>query len=383
VYFFYFASVGALMPYLGLYLSSIGLVAAQIGIVFAVMQGTRLIAPSMLAYLSARFNDRMRLIQLASFLTLIAFSLMLHEYDFTTILVLTFVFSFFWNAILSQFEAITLTMLATKTDAYSGIRLWGSVGFVVAVAWIGFVLEYVTLNNWPVLVSLCLLAMFVCSLLLAEKGRRKPIKKTSSLVNIIKQKQVIAFFAVVFLIQASHGPYYAFFSILLRDLNYSEAQIGQFWSLGVVAEVILFIVIHRVFTHISLRVVLLLSIFLTAVRWLMVAWLADNLAILLIAQLLHAASFGAFHVVCIQLTHQYFSGVHQDQGQALYSSIGFGAGGMLGGLMAGFLWIYAGEGWVFTLASLMSVLAFLIVWKFLSHAHLEELHTTGDAVSSI
>lgn len=371
------------MPYLGLYLSSIGLVAAQIGIVFAIMQGTRLIAPSMLAYLSAGFNDRMRLIQLVCLLTVISFSLMLHEYDFTSILVLTFLFSFFWNAILSQFEAITLTMLAAKTDAYSGIRLWGSVGFVAAVAGIGFVLKYVTLNDWPLLVSLCLLATFICSLFLAEKGRRKHAKRTSSLAKIIKQKQVIAFFVVVFLVQASHGPYYAFFSILLRDLNYSEAQIGQFWSLGVVAEIVLFMAIHRVFTHISLRVVLLLSIFLTAVRWLMVAWLADSLVVLLIAQLLHAASFGAFHVVCIQLTHQYFSGVHQDQGQALYSSIGFGAGGMLGGLMAGFLWSYAGEGWVFTLASLMSVLAFFIVWKFLSHAHLEELHATGEGVSSI
>jgi len=371
------------MPYLGLYLSSIGLVAAQIGVVFAVMQGTRLFAPSMLAYLSAHFNDRMRLIQLVCLLTLISFSLMLHEYDFTTILVLTFLFSFFWNAILSQFEAITLTMLATKTEAYSGIRLWGSVGFVVAVAGIGFVLKYVTLNDWPLLVSLSLMATFICSLLLAEKGRRKHTKKKSSLRKIIKQKQVIAFFMVVFLVQASHGPYYAFFSILLRDLNYSEAQIGQFWSLGVVAEIILFIAIHRVFTHISLRVVLLLSIFLTAVRWLLVAWLADSLVVLLIAQLLHAASFGAFHVVCIQLTHQYFPGVHQDQGQALYSSIGFGAGGMLGGLMAGFLWSYGGEGWVFTLASLMSVLAFFIVWKFLSHAHFEELHATGDGVSSI
>jgi len=371
------------MPYLGLYLSSIGLVAAQIGVVFAVMQGTRLVAPSMLAYLSAHFNDRMRLIQLVCLLTLISFSLMLHEYDFTTILVLTFLFSFFWNAILSQFEAITLTMLSTKTEAYSGIRLWGSVGFIVAVAGIGFILKYVTLDDWPLLVILSLMATFICSLLLAEKGRLKQTKKKSSLSEIIKQKQVIAFFMVVFLIQASHGPYYAFFSILLRDLNYSEAQIGQFWSLGVVAEIILFIAIHRVFTHISLRVVLLMSIFLTAVRWLMVAWWADSLIVLLIAQLLHAASFGAFHVVCIQLTHQYFSGVHQDQGQALYSSIGFGAGGMLGGLMAGFLWSYGGEGWVFTLASLMSVLAFFIVWKFLSHAHFEELHAAGDGVSSV
>ena len=42
------------------------------------------------------------------------------------------------------------------------------------------------------------------------------------------------------LMQASHGPYYVFFSIHLEDLGYSGGEIGALWALAVVAEVALF-----------------------------------------------------------------------------------------------------------------------------------------------
>lgn len=382
-YFFYFASLGALMPYLGLYLKSIGYMAAQVGLVFAVMQGTKLVAPSILAWLSSGFNDRMRLVQLASFVAAIAYACLLFKQDFAGILLIIFVFSFFWNAMLPQFESITLTKLGRETNLYSGIRLWGSVGFVVTVAGAGYVLNMTSLSDWPLLVSLCLIMIFLSSLLLGEKGRRKHKKGGPAIYSILKQKKVIAFFMVVFLIQASHGAYYAFFSILLDKLNYSETEIGQFWSLGVLAEIALFIVIQKVLHHVSLRRVLLLSIFLTVIRWLIIAWLSETVSALILAQVLHAASFGAFHVVCIQLTHHYFNGATQDKGQALYSSVGYGAGGMFGGLAAGFLWDGFGSEWVFTIASLLSLIAFFVAWIWVEKNNPEDLQATGESVSSI
>ena len=371
------------MPYLGLYLKSIGFVAAQIGVIFAVIQGTKLVSPSILAWLSTSFNDRMRLIQIAALVATLAFGFLLFQQNFLTIVLITFVFSFFWNAMLPQFESITLTKLRHRTNAYSGIRLWGSVGFIITVVGAGLVLDEMGLANWPLLVCFCLAAIFLSSILLSEKRLTRDAKGARSLTHILKQKKVLAFFAVVFLIQASHGAYYAFFSILLDKLNYNETQIGQLWSLGVLAEITLFIIIQRVFKHLSLRSVLLFSIFLTVIRWLLIAWLCENLPALLIAQLLHAASFGAFHVVCIQLTHRYFQGAIHDKGQALYSSIGYGAGGMFGGLMAGLLWDSIGSNWVFSIASVLSVIAFWIAWKWLEKNDEDELHALGDGISSI
>jgi len=382
-YFFYFASLGAFMPYLGLYLTSLGYMAAQVGLVFAVIQGTKLISPSVLAWLSAGFGDRMRLVQLASLVSAVSYSCFLFEQSFTGIVLVTFVYSFFLNAMLPQFESITLTKLGQETNLYSGIRLWGSVGFVVAVAGTGYILNLTSLSDWPILVALCLIMIFLSSLLLSEKGRRKPKKAGPTICSILKQRKVIAFFMVVFLIQASHGAYYAFFSILLSKLNYSEGEIGQLWSLGVIAEIALFMVIKKLLHHVSLRWVLLISILLTVIRWLIIAWLSESIGALIFAQLLHAASFGSFHVVCIQLTHHYFKGAAQDKGQALYGSVGYGAGGIVGGLIAGFLWDGFGSEWVFTIASLLSLLALFVAWRWVERHNPEDLQASGDSVSSI
>lgn len=371
------------MPYLGLYLKSIGLVAAQIGVVFAVIQGTKLVSPSILAYLSSGFEERMRSIQIASFISTVAFSFLFFQQGFLGIIVVTFAFSFFWNAMLPQFESITLTKLKKETNAYSSIRLWGSVGFIITVAGAGVILDTSGLVNWPLLVCVCLGAIFISSAMLSEKRSGESSTSHQSVSLILKQKKVIALFIVVFLIQASHGAYYAFFSILLDSLHYDETQIGQLWSLGVLAEIVLFIVIQRVFKRVSLYAILILSIGLTAIRWLMIAWFSDSLMVLVMAQLLHAASFGAFHVVCIQLTHNYFKGPAHDKGQALYSSIGYGAGGMFGGLMAGFLWDDLGASCVFTIASLFSVIALLVTWKWVERNIVDDLETSGDGVSPI
>ncbi|MGB1541169.1 MAG: MFS transporter, partial [Cycloclasticus sp.] len=149
------------------------------------------------------------------------------------------------------------------------------------------------------------------------------------------------------------------------------------------AEIVLFLVIQRVFHHLSLRFILLLSLLLTVIRWLMIAWLADNLIVLVVAQLLHAASFGAFHVVGIQLTHRYFNGAIQEKGQALYSSVGYGAGGMLGGLIAGLLWDAFGAEWVFSMAALLSAIAFFVAWIWVEKNNDEDLEATGEGVSSV
>ncbi|ORU93344.1 MAG: MFS transporter [Cycloclasticus sp. symbiont of Bathymodiolus heckerae] len=383
VYFFYFATLGVLMPYLGLYLTSLGFVAAQIGIVFAVIQGTKVVAPNIWAWVAGRFSNRMIMVQIAALLSTAAFSFMLFHDSLFAIILICFVFSFFWNAMLPQFEAITLTRLGSETNLYSGIRLWGSVGFIATVAGVGCVLDLTSIDQWPLLVMSCLMMIFISSLLLNEKGRQRCSQNSQPVYQILKQKKVIAFLLVVFLIQASHGSYYAFFSILLKQLNYNEAEIGQLWSLGVIAEIVMFIVIQRFFHHVSLRVVLLLSIFFTVIRWLLIAWSADSLPILLVAQVLHAASFGAFHVACIQLTHRYFHGSAQEKGQALYSSVGYGAGGMFGSLISGLLWDDFGGEWVFTIASALSVVALYITWVWIEKDSADNLHASGDGVSSV
>jgi PPP family 3-phenylpropionic acid transporter len=190
--------------------------------------------------------------------------------------------------------------------------------------------------------------------------------KQLPLRDILKQPAILAFFTVCFLVILSHGPYYTFYSIYLEQNGYSRTLIGQLWALGVLAEVIVFIFMHRFIPRYGLRLILILSLLLSTLRWLLIGLFPNMITVLLFAQLLHAASFGTFHAAAIAWVHQHFVGKNQARGQALYSSIGFGAGGVLGSLTSGYLWDNPGPTFTFILAGISTLLATYIAFKWLN-----------------
>jgi PPP family 3-phenylpropionic acid transporter len=93
----------------------------------------------------------------------------------------------------------------------------------------------------------------------------------------------------------------------------------------------------------------------------MIAWCADNLALMVLAQTLHAASFGSFHAAALAYINHHFRGRHQARGQALYTSLSFGLGGTLGGVYAGYAWERIGAGMTFTGAALCALVGMLVL----------------------
>ena len=104
------------------------------------------------------------------------------------------------------------------------------------------------------------------------------------------------------------------------------------------------------------------SLLLGTLRWVLTGLFPGHLWVILFAQTLHAATFGSFHAAAIHLVHQYFTGRHQGRGQALYSSLSFGAGGALGSLVSGSLWEVPGPLVTFLVAAGFSLTAFAVVW---------------------
>ena len=171
---------------------------------------------------------------------------------------------------------------------------------------------------------------------------------------------VLAFFVCVGLMQVSHGPYYTFFTIHLEALGYGRGTIGLLWALGVVAEILIFLVMARLLARFSLRQVLAASFLLAALRWLLLGTQADHLGVLLIAQLMHAATFGSFHAAAIHFVQRSFGHRQQGQGQALYATLA-GVGGALGALYSGYSWASLGPLWTFAIASLSALCAAVII----------------------
>lgn len=363
-YFFYFATLGGFLPFWSLYLKNCQFSALEIGQLTALMVGTKIIAPNLWGWVADHTGKSLSVIRMASFFAMILFAGFLYKQSFQWFALVTIGFSFFWNAALPQFEAATLHHLKDEPHRYSKIRLWGSIGFIATVLGVGYLLDLYSIRLLPFLIIALLGCIWLISLLTPEVNRVPVGDAHIGIWLIVKQPEVIAFLLVYLLLQAAHGSYYVFFSIYLQQIGYSSSMIGMLWSLGVGAEVIVFIFMRPLLKYVSLRRILLVSALFSVLRWLLIAWYADNLWLLMGAQVLHAASFGTSHVAAIHLVQGYFGQHHQGKGQALYSSFSFGIGGMLGGLYSGYAWDSYGGHWVYSFAAILSALAYIIavIW---------------------
>jgi len=361
-YFFLFSVLGSFVPYWSLYLKELGFSAAEIGQVLAIFMLMKVVSPNLWGWLADHSGRRIELTRWLAVFSTFGFCTIFIGDSYANVVVCMVLFSLFWHAIMPQFEATTLNHLGRHTHHYSHIRLWGSIGFIVAVVALGPVLENHG-ASWllPVIVVLLMLTAISGFFVPADKGHHQPIS-SQRIAKILRRPEVVGLLLASFLMQLSHGPYYTFYSIYLQEAGYTRGFIGVLWGLGVLAEVGLFLVMHRIFYGFSLRFLILASLLLTTIRWFLIAFFVDHVVILLVAQLLHAASFGLFHAVAMQLIHHHFVGNHQVRGQSLYSSISFGVGGGLGAYFSGELWDSQGATVVFLLAAVAAAIAFVIAW---------------------
>jgi PPP family 3-phenylpropionic acid transporter len=364
-YFFYFAFVGAFSPYWSLYLKSLDFSASEIGVLMSLLLATRIFAPTLWGWLADRSGKRVGIVRVAAALSLASYFGVFFGVSFWWMFVVMALISFFWSASLPLVEATTLSHLGDSTASYGRVRLWGSIGFIVAVIGIGYVLDVaeVRILLWLVLGLMVGIVIFSRHIPEAESVTHHTDRYPAR--QILKRPEVAALFAACFLMAAAHGPYYTFYSLYLVEHDYSKGAIGWLWALGVICEIAVFIGMPRLMQRFSLPQILGASFLLAVIRFLLIGWLVDSVAAILFAQMLHAATFGSYHAAAVAAIHHFFRGRHQAKGQALYTSLTFGAGGTFGALMSGYAWDFLGASLTFSIASLCALFGLLLIsWKF-------------------
>ena len=367
VYFFYFAYLGAFAPYFSLYLSSLGVAAAGIGVIMSLPQLVRILAPHVWGWLADHRARRLYIARIGTVAgTLIYCGLFVAD-STESLFAVVLLMSFFLSAALPLVEVTTFAHLGEQTAQYGRIRVWGSVGFIGSVLAVGYVLDSlpVAVLLW---IMLAILAGLAALLMLVPEARRAEHAEDLPIGNVLRNPQVIALIVACALMAVAHGPYYTFYSIYLVDHGYTKGAVGWLWSIGVISEIAIFFWMAHLFRRFTLRQVLIASFALTAIRFTIIAWCADYLWLLIVAQTLHAASFGSFHAAALGYMNRFFSGRHQARGQAIYTSLTFGLGGTLGGRYAGSSWQYFGAGITFSGAAVCAAAGMFILWRGLDRA---------------
>lgn len=365
-YFFYFAVLGGFMPYWSLYLHrQLGFDPKAIGELMAITTATRIIAPNFWGYLADRTGKRLTLVRMGALMLMLFWCGIFFVRGYWGMAAVLVGYSFFQNAILAQFEAVTMAHLGEKRDQYGQIRLWGSVGFIATVVGLGQVFDRISLQWLPPILALCALVSWLTSLSVPDIRTARRHESVNSLWTVLKRPTVYGFLGASFLLELSHAPYYTFFSLYLAGHGYSASATGWLWALGVGAEVIAFTQMHRILEVMGERRLLLLSLLLGALRWWVIGHAVHILWLLIIMQTLHAASFATFHAACMNLIYRHFGDGHQGQGQALYSTL-WGLGVGLGSWWAGEVWKGLGPTFIFSVSALLCLLAWGLAWSTVS-----------------
>ncbi|MEY3885745.1 MAG: hypothetical protein RIS87_1520 [Pseudomonadota bacterium] len=360
-YFVYYFFVGSFVPYWGLYLKSEQFTAADIGILMSLFQISRIFAPNFWGWLADHTGKRAQWIQLTAFLGLCGFTAVFWAHGFYWLFFVMAALSLFTSSTLPLAESLTLAHLATTNGHYSRIRMWGSLGFIVASVILGYVIDFAGIRSLLWFLLIVQMVLLILSRTLLDPKVVPHAHDQFSIWQVIRQPNVIALLVGCSLMVTAHGVLYNFYSIYLSDHGYSKGLIGLLWSVGVICEIGIFMLMPKIMQHYSLKTILLISLALAVFRFCLIGFAIDNIWLLVLAQTLHAATFGSFHAASVEVITQFFNGRHQAKGQAIYNSVAYGIGGTIGGVAGGYALQFLGGQKTFMLAAIFPLIGILVI----------------------
>jgi PPP family 3-phenylpropionic acid transporter len=333
-YFLYFGAMGVYLPYFNLYCLEIGFSGFQIGSLSAVRSAVLILFSILWSVLADRKGIRRPIYIFCSLISTALWALYLFTTDFRLILLLTIIYGAFYAPIISFLEAFAMDVLGDSKNRYGNTRVWGSISFIAVVMITGKLIDR---SGIEVIIALVLVISFFHAVATAlvprpSTSRAVRVKKPARLFS----RHTVIFLLCAFLMLVSHGAYYGFFSIHLTELGIEGSFIGLCWALASVAEVVVMLGSNKIFARYSFRRVLAFSFIAATIRWVLLYTVQTPMAILA-SQILHAVTYGAFHMAGILYMDQLSPDSEKTLGQAINNAVTYGLGLTVGFFISGAL----------------------------------------------
>jgi PPP family 3-phenylpropionic acid transporter len=364
--FCYFGAIGLFNPYAPLWFQSLGLSTLAIGAIASLQSWTRVFAPYGWSWAGDHSGRRVELIRLAGFGCVLSAAGLLGvrwigDVAFAVSAV-TFVLFLANSGVVPLYEATLAHLLSRGGEMdlarYGRVRVWGSVGFIVAVTAFGALLDVGGIGIFPWFVLSMNVLLLVAALRLPSL--REPVtagEPAPPVLPLLKQPAVAWFFASIGFTVLAHTSLYAFFSLYLVSLGYGKSAVGALWAVSVAMEIAFFWTQGRWSALLPPERWLQVVAAVTVLRFVAIAAGGGWPLVLVLAQMSHAVTFAAHHASCIALVHRHFPGRLRGRGQALYTILGYGVPGVIGGVAGGWLIEHLGFAAVFWAAAASGLLA--------------------------
>jgi PPP family 3-phenylpropionic acid transporter len=361
-YFLFFGVMGLYLPYFNLYCYHLGFSGMDIGVLSALRAVTLVVFPLLWGIAADRANRRRPIYILCHIASTGIWAAFLFTESFAVMAVITVAYGVFYAPIISFLEAFSMDMLGRDKSGYGQVRVWGSLSFIAVVLSFGPIVDAASARVIiPAILAGSLLHALM-SFSIPHAPALSPIAFGRG-VRALLRRQPLAFILCAFLMLVSHGAYYGFFSIHLEQLGYSKTFIGASWALASVAEMGVMLCSRHLFQRLSLEATLMVSFAAAVLRW-GIMGAAGSAEWILCAQMLHALTYGAFHMASILYMDRMAPPNAKTIGQAVNNALTYGLGLMVGFFLNGYLYEMIGSAGLFTVSGFIALTGGLLFAGF-------------------
>jgi PPP family 3-phenylpropionic acid transporter len=366
-YFFLFQVVAIGMAFMPAHLRALGFSGLQISTALAVPPLLSLVVPLGWAWLADRTQRHDRVLRLVSFGAFVGFTPLAWAHgraaqSFALVLAGYLGYATFYVGMGGLADALAVARVRAGA-VYGRLRLWGSLGYVIAAVTVGALLgPYLLRLRGPLVpcaMWAALAAAFVASLSLGGTGEPTTRPRAADIRALLAEPGLRLILLAGALHWACMAPYNVFFGVFLRDLGLEPVWWGVAYAVGVTAEMLVLLTFHRMHARFSLDTLLAAAFVASALRWVGNAVLRAP-APLIALQALHGMTFGMFWSAAIALVASTVPPKLRATGQALLV-MAINLGGAVGNLAVGRVYDSAGPGRLFAVAAAGELLPLLVV----------------------
>jgi len=354
-YFLYFGVMGVFLPFFNLYCYHLGFSGFQIGVLSGIRSVALVVFPLLWGLVADRFHARRKIYIGCNLVSTLFWALLLFTADFGTMAVIIALYGMFYAPIISFLEAFTMDALGDDKQSYGRLRAYGSISFILTVLILGTVLDLAGVGIIVTLILAGSLVQAVAAFKIPDVQIKKRFSDRAGL-RFFMRPRVLVFLTCAFLMLVSHGTYYGFYSIHLETLGLDKTFIGFSWALASTAEILVMVKSDRLFARFSLEKVLVFSFVVAALRWL-ILFTSASPVIILLSQVLHAVTYGTFHMASILYIDRLTPDASKTMGQAVNNAVTYGLGLVVGFLFSGILYERLGAYNLFGISSLIALAA--------------------------
>ena len=357
-YFFYFSIVGVYIIFMPKVLQMVGYAPSEIGILFAASPLVRFILPFLFIRTIQLTPKLFALALVLTFFSSLLFYFTLE--NFYLLLMTNILLGIGMSLSIPYVESFALTHM--PKERYGKVRLFGSIGFIlvalVLVNYLNEPLNAINFLNTATFFTL-LFGIFIFRL---ENKITSPSQDKETRFNLLAHWPL---WISLFLMQVGFGGFYNFFTIYassypigITNLNISALDMTIYlWSFGVICEVFM-LYFQAPLLQNNLLKVLQFSIFITVLRWLILAFFPENIIVLFLSQSIHAFSFALYHSAAIMYLHSLYT--NKKLSQQFFAGIAYGLGGFIGASISGFIYEVSPQG-LYLVMALITFISFIFL----------------------